>query len=80
VGQRVQQKEVIGYVGHTGLATGAHVCFRITRNGRYVNPLAIHSPSRSLIPADRRRDFFDTRDELLAGLDFGTMAASDEAL
>jgi murein DD-endopeptidase MepM/ murein hydrolase activator NlpD len=80
VGQRVQQKEVIGYVGHTGLATGAHVCFRITENGRYVNPLAIQSPSRSLIPAHQRGDFFDTRDELLAGLDFGTMAASDEAL
>ena len=81
VGQRVHQKEVIGYVGHTGLATGSHVCFRVTRNGRYVNPMAIRSADDdSLIPPDLQADFATTRDQLLAGLDFGMIGASDEAL
>ena len=31
VGDRVEQKQVIGYVGQTGLATGPHVCFRIQK-------------------------------------------------
>jgi murein DD-endopeptidase MepM/ murein hydrolase activator NlpD len=80
VGQRVQQKQVIGYVGHTGLATGSHVCFRVTKNGRYVNPLAIRSPASRPIDLDRTGDFADHRDQLLAALDIRAIAASDEAL
>ncbi len=36
--QHVQQGEVIGYVGSTGLATGPHVCYRFWLNGRQVDP------------------------------------------
>jgi murein DD-endopeptidase MepM/ murein hydrolase activator NlpD len=80
MGQRVHQKQVIGYVGRTGLATGPHVCFRITKNGRYVNPLALNSPiSMPLDPKDVA-EFGEARDQLLAELDLRTDAASDEAL
>lgn len=80
VGQQVSQKEVIGYVGHTGLATGSHVCFRITKNGRYVNPLSIRSPSAGPIEDVHSAEFAQTRDQLLAALDVFAVAASDEAL
>lgn len=40
-GKRVRQGEVIGYVGSTGLATGPHLCYRMTRNGAPVNPAKI---------------------------------------
>ena len=39
VGRRVAQKEVVGYVGSTGLATGPHLDFRLIRHGKPVNPL-----------------------------------------
>ena len=39
VGKRVAQKEVIAYVGSTGLATGPHLDFRLIRHGKPVNPL-----------------------------------------
>lgn len=38
-GVRVQQGQVIGYVGSTGLATGPHVCYRFWKNGEQVDPL-----------------------------------------
>jgi murein DD-endopeptidase MepM/ murein hydrolase activator NlpD len=80
VGQRIHQKQVIGYVGSTGLSTGPHVCFRIAQDGRYFNPAKLHTPAGDAVSAQRRPDFLASRDSLLARLDAGTIAAADEAL
>jgi len=39
-GQSVSQGQLIGYVGSTGLSTGAHLHFGISYAGTHVNPLA----------------------------------------
>ncbi|MBN2819089.1 MAG: peptidoglycan DD-metalloendopeptidase family protein [Bacteroidales bacterium] len=44
VGQSVRQGQLIGYVGATGHATGPHLDFRVSKNGRLVDPLKIESP------------------------------------
>jgi murein DD-endopeptidase MepM/ murein hydrolase activator NlpD len=51
-GRRVTQGQVIGYVGSTGLATGPHLCFRLTKNGTYLNPL--RHPSLETPPLSRQ--------------------------
>lgn len=38
-GTPVKKKQVIGYVGSTGLATGPHVCFRFSKLGTPINHL-----------------------------------------
>jgi murein DD-endopeptidase MepM/ murein hydrolase activator NlpD len=49
-GAVVKQKQVIGYVGSTGLATGPHVCFRFKKLGTPINHLTerIYSAMDSL--------------------------------
>jgi murein DD-endopeptidase MepM/ murein hydrolase activator NlpD len=57
VGKRVDQREVIGYVGDTGSATAPHLDFRLYRYGKPVNPLTQIFPPGPPVPDDLRPDF-----------------------
>ena len=80
VGDRVEQKQVIGFVGSTGLSTGPHVCFRVKKDGRYVDPLRISSPAGEAVERDEFVSFQSVRDRLLADLGSGPLSVTDEAL
>jgi murein DD-endopeptidase MepM/ murein hydrolase activator NlpD len=51
-GVRVQQGQVIGYVGSTGLATGPHVCYRFWVNGRQLDALKVELPPAEPVKAE----------------------------
>ena len=80
VGQTVGQKQVIGYVGSSGLSTGPHVCFRITKNGTFVNPASTRIPSGDRIAGRQRQDFETIREARLAQLGPEVLVAVDEAM
>lgn len=80
VGDKVRQKEIIGYVGSTGLSTGPHVCFRVKKNGQYVDPMRMAKPAGPAIDGDQIDHFRNIRDQRLADLGQGPFIAANEAL
>ncbi len=44
-GQRVEQGDIIGYVGATGQATGAHLHYEVLKGGHQVNPRSVDLPT-----------------------------------
>jgi murein DD-endopeptidase MepM/ murein hydrolase activator NlpD len=58
-GQRVEQGQVIGKVGSTGLATGPHVCYRFWKNGVQVDPLAQKLPNTEPMNAKHRAKYLE---------------------
>ncbi|MBM4330986.1 MAG: M23 family peptidase [Deltaproteobacteria bacterium] len=65
-GTAVRQKQLIGYVGSTGLSTGPHLDFRLMKNNVFRNPLREISPRASSLRKDQIADFERTKELLLA--------------
>ena len=63
-GRRVQQGQIIGYVGSTGRSTGPHLHYEIRRSGRQVNPLKVKLPSGRKLKGDELRNFHTTRKKI----------------
>ncbi len=58
-GQSVRQKQVIGYVGMTGLATGPHLHFSLKQNGAFIDPRAFKPQREVPLAAKYREEFAD---------------------
>lgn len=68
VGQRINQGEVVGRVGSSGLSTGPHLDYRLRKNGTYVNPITEHRrmPPGDPVPAALLAAFQAERDRVKA--------------
>ncbi len=64
-GSTIKQRDVIGYVGSTGMATGTHLHYEFRVNGTHRDPLAYNMPRASKIPRRYRDQFLLNAQRLL---------------
>ncbi|WP_211911660.1 M23 family metallopeptidase [Tardiphaga alba] len=63
-GKRVRQGQVIGFVGSTGMSTGAHVHYEILVNGRFVDPMRVRLPRGRSLEGPMMAGFEKERDRI----------------
>ncbi|MGW8287283.1 MAG: M23 family metallopeptidase [Desulfobulbales bacterium] len=63
-GSFVSQKEIIGYVGSTGIATGPHLDYRIQHNGIFKNPFGIKFKAKTVLQNEELELFRKKQDHL----------------
>lgn len=69
VGDHVQQGQLLGRVGMSGLATGPHLHYEYRVNGVHRDPAKATLPKAEPIPPELRQDFLARTSSLLANLD-----------
>lgn len=76
-GTHVQQGQVIGYVGSTGLATGPHVCFRYWQDGKQVDHTKLELPPAQPLPDSLMPEFLLVKNQLMLQLETIQLPVSD---
>ena len=68
-GTRVRQRQTIGRIGSTGMATGPHLHYEFRINGKHQDPLAVKLPRATPLDEAERRRFLRATEPLVARLD-----------
>ncbi len=69
VGSRVEQGQTIGYVGASGLVTGAHLHYEFIKDGSHRNPMRVELPSGDPVAEEHMTDFMARAAPLVAQLE-----------
>jgi len=78
-GARVQQNQVIGYVGESGLATAPHLDYRVQLFSRWVDPLSLKSVPAAPLSRREMAAFSGWREQLRLALRTGEMPRDTSA-
>jgi murein DD-endopeptidase MepM/ murein hydrolase activator NlpD len=65
VGSRVQQGDIIGYVGTTGLTSGPNLHYEVIYRGKQINPFTVKLPSRHVLQGEELEGFEQAKNNLL---------------
>jgi murein DD-endopeptidase MepM/ murein hydrolase activator NlpD len=76
VGRAIKQDDVVGYVGHTGLATGPHLHYIMTRGGKPINPSSMKAEPPIPMDGNLKPEFMSHIAEWQQALSASTQTAS----
>ena len=65
-GNSVHQKDIIGYVGSTGISTGPHLDYRIQHNGTFKNPFGIKFKAKIVLQDEELATFLQESSRIAA--------------
>jgi len=68
-GSQVAQGQIIGYVGATGFATGAHLDYSMKKNGSYLNPFNVNIVVGDPISEASRENFSVYAEKMIKSLE-----------
>ena len=70
-GARVQQGDIVGYVGSTGASTGPHLHYEVIHNGNHMNAMDLQLPTGRVLEGEQLEEFEKIRVEidLLRGIE-----------
>ena len=80
VGQRIEAKTVIGYVGTTGLSTGPHLHFGVKKNGAFVDPATLAPMRGKSVPASQIEAFRAEAAKLESQMTQASIGLADQRL
>jgi murein DD-endopeptidase MepM/ murein hydrolase activator NlpD len=75
-GRAIKQDDLVGYVGHTGLATGPHLHYIMTRGGQPINPNSMKAEPPIPMDGNTKPQFLSHIAEWQQTLGAGTQTAS----
>jgi len=78
-GARVEQGDIIGYVGRTGRVTGTHLHYEFRQAGKHVDPLKVELPAAEPLPAPYRDELRTISDQMIAQMESVLPQAADNA-
>jgi len=76
VGRAIKQDDLVGYVGHTGLATGPHLHYIMTRGGTPINPASMKAEPPVPMDGNLKPQFLSHIAELQHTLGASTQTAA----